>query len=669
MGDRIVKKISDLYIKGGLAAIAVLALLLFLCNKVFIVDIANSWVLLSCAVAVGLLYTLFFLITRILLRRYMEKYLDGLIGEIDETTRYATRNHPLPLCLTDADGVVTLANARFRELYPAVVVMKTNIVQLTGKYSGEFSDTESQQPVLLSLREQTYKVLPVYLDDDARKSVMLCYIDVTDYENLKTLYSNERKCFAHVQIDNYDELISSSPDDKKSLTAAGIEKTVRQWAAKMNASVVRYYSNKYFIVFDYSHYKRIATEKFGILDEARAIETDADFPVSLSIGVGLDGKTPQQTDEYATFALDLALGRGGDQAVVKRGMHVDYYGGTLQMVERRNKGKSRVMAHAIRQLMDQSSKVIVMGHKNPDIDSFAASVGVARIAMNRSKDAFIVIGELNRSLAEFQKEAHKSGEYAFIGAATASDIIDKNTLLVVVDTHRPSLTEAPALLGKTEKSVVIDHHRKAEEYIENATLNYMEPAASSTSELIAEIMQYMAEKKSISRLEAEMLLGGIIVDTNSFSVKTGTRTFEAASWLRRNGADTAVVRQYLQSDMEDFRQRANIISNAEFLSGGIAISRNEGRHENAQIINAKAADELLDIKGIRASFVVGETGDEVVISARSLGEINVQQIMERLGGGGHLTTAAAQIKGITADEATAGLRNIINDLVTSRGVL
>jgi c-di-AMP phosphodiesterase-like protein len=662
MGDRIVKKISDLYIKGGLAAIAVLALVLLLCDRVLFFNIADIPVLFSCVVGVGLLYTVFFLIARMLQRRWMDRYLDGLVGEIDETTHYATRNHPLPLCLTDANGVITLANAKFRELYPGAVVMKTNIVQLTGKYSGEFSDSESQHPVLLSAGERTYKVLPVYLDGDVRKSAMLCWIDVSDYENLNTLYNNERKCFAHVQIDNYDELISSSPDDKKSLIAAGIEKTVRQWAAKMNASVVRYYSNKYFIVFDYSHYRRIETDKFGILDEARAIETDADFPVSLSIGVGLDGKTPQQTDEYATFALDLALGRGGDQAVVKRGMHVDYYGGTLQMVERRNKGKSRVMAHAIRQLVDQSSKVIVMGHKNPDIDSFASAVGVARVAMNRGKDAFIVIGEVNRSLTEFQREAYKSGEYVFIGAAAASEIIDKNTLLVVVDTHRPSLTEAPALLGRTEKSVVIDHHRKAEEYIENATLNYMEPAASSTSELIAEIMQYMAEKKSISRLEAEMLLGGIIVDTNSFSVKTGTRTFEAASWLRRNGADTAVVRQYLQSDMDDFRQRAGIISNAEFLSDGIAVSRNEGRHENAQIINAKAADELLDIKGIRASFVIGETSDEVVISARSLGEVNVQKIMERLGGGGHLTTAAAQIKGVTADKAAADLRNILNEL-------
>jgi c-di-AMP phosphodiesterase-like protein len=592
----------------------------------------------------------------------MEKHLEDLIGEIDETTRYATRNHPLPLCLTDANGLVTLANARFRELYPATVVMKTNIVQLTGKHSGEFSDPESQHPSLLSVGERMYRVLPVYSDGDVRKSAMLCWIDVTDYENLKTLYSDERKCFAHVQIDNYDELISSSPDDKKSLIAAGIEKTVRQWAAKLNASIVRYYSNKYFIVFDYSHYKRLETEKFGILDEVRAIETDADFPVSLSMGVGLDGKTPQQTDEYATFAIDLALGRGGDQAVVKRGAHVDYYGGTLQMVERRNKGKSRVMAHAIGQLVDQSSKVIIMGHRNPDIDSFAAAVGVARIAMNRGKDAFIVIGEVNRSLAEFRQEALRSGEYVFINAAGALEIIDRNALLVVVDTHRPSLTEAPALLGRTEKSVVIDHHRKAEEYIENATLNYMEPAASSASELVAEIMQYMAEKKSISRLEAEMLLGGIIVDTNSFSVKTGTRTFEAASWLRRNGADTSVVRQYLQSDMDDFRQRAGIISNAEFLSGGIAMSRNEGRHGNAQIINAKAADELLDIKGIRASFVIGETDDEVVISARSLGEVNVQKIMERLGGGGHLTTAAAQLRGITPDEAAEGLRAIVSEL-------
>jgi c-di-AMP phosphodiesterase-like protein len=662
MSDRIVKKISDLYFKAGLVAVAVLAIVLFLCDKLFSVSIADPVVLFSCAAGVALLYVVFFLIARLLQRRWMGKYIAGISEEIDETTRYALRNHPLPLCMTDEDGIIILANSRFREIYPSAVVMKTDIAQVTGKHPSEFSDSGPQPPVLLSVNDRTYKVLPSYLNDDERKSAMLYWMDVTSHENLKALYDDERKCFAHVQIDNYDELIASSPDDKKSLIAAGIEKTVRQWAAKLNASVVRYYSNKYFIVFDYSHYRRLEAEKFGILDEVRAIETDADFPVSLSMGVGLDGTTPQQTDEYATFALDLALGRGGDQAVVKRGVHVDYYGGTLQMVERRNKGKSRVMAHAIRQLMDQSSKIVVMGHRNPDIDSYAASVGIARIAMNRGKEAHIVIGEFNHSLAEFHREAHMSGEYSFISPAAAPDLTDKNTLLVIVDTHRPSLVEALSLLGKTEKSVIIDHHRKAEEFIENATLSYMEPAASSTSELVTEIMQYMAEKKSISRLEAELLLGGIIVDTNSFSVKTGSRTFEAASWLKRNGADTAVVRQYLQSDMEDFRQRASIISNAEFLAGGIAVSRNEGRHENAQIINAKAADELLDIKGIRASFVIGETKDEVVISARSLGEVNVQKIMERFGGGGHLTTAAAQLRGVTADEAAANLRNIIGEM-------
>jgi c-di-AMP phosphodiesterase-like protein len=662
MSNRIVKKIANVYLGVGLAAMAILAFALFLCVRLLPAGPVADRFFVFCALGVGLLYTLFCLLARLMQRRWTEKHLESIVDEIDETTRYAVRNHPLPLCMADENGVILLANAQFKEMYPSVVVTKSEISQLTGKKHSEFSDVKSPQPTLLSVGDRIYKVVPAYLEGESDKSVMLYWIDVTGYENLKVLHNNERKCFAHVQIDSYDELIASSPDDKKSLIAAGIEKAIRQWAAKMDGSIVRYYSNKYFIVFDYKHYKKIAAENFSILDEARSIETDADFPVSLSMGVGVDGKTPQQTDEYATFALDLALGRGGDQAVVKRGMQVDYYGGALQVFERRNNGKSRVMAHAIRQLGDQSSKVIVMGHRNPDMDSFAAAVGIARIAINRGKDAFVIIGELNRSLTDFYRAADKSGEYRFIGTDSAAEIIDRDTLLVVVDTHRPSLTEAPALLGKTERSVVIDHHRKAEEYIENATLSYMEPSASSTSELVAEIMQYMAEKKSISRLEAEMLLGGIIVDTNSFSVKTGVRTFEAASWLRRNGADTAVVRQYLQSDMEDFRQRAGIISNAEFLSGGIAVSRNEGRHGNAQIINAQAADELLDIKGIKASFVIGETDDEVVISARSLGEVNVQKIMERLGGGGHLTTAAAQLKGITADDAAVELRKLIGEL-------
>ncbi|MDR1572491.1 MAG: DHH family phosphoesterase [Clostridiales Family XIII bacterium] len=648
MGDKLIKTITGVYLKGSAIVMAIMAAALFFFD----------WRAGAGALVLAAILAAVFMTVRARQRVWMDGFLEGAVGEIDKTLRYAIKKHPLPLCLTGGDGRIMLANENFKALYPGTVAMKSEISQLTGRKHEEFF-AEGGRHVQLEAGGRIFKVIPAYMDDNRSMTALLYWIDVTDYEGLKARYADERKCFAHVQVDNYDELLASSPDDRKSLIAASIEKAVRQWAARMDASVVRYYTSKYFLVFENRHYAKAAEMKFNILDEVRAIETDADFPVSLSIGVGVGGKTPQQTDEYSAFALDLALGRGGDQAVVKSGASVDYYGGTLQVIERRNKGKSRVMAHALRQLIEQSSKVVIMGHKDPDIDSLAAAAGVSRIAANLGKDAYIVINGYSHSLADFFKAAESSGEYRFIDGAEAMEITDRNALLVVVDTHRPSLTEAPGLIGRTEKAVVFDHHRKAEEFIENATLSYMEPAASSTSELVTEILQYMADKKSLLKLEAEMLLGGIIVDTNSFSVKTGVRTFEAASWLRRNGADTAVVRQYLQNDMEDFRQRASIISNAKFLSGGIAISRNEGRHANAQIINAQAADELLDIKGIKASFVVGETLSEVVISARSLGEVNVQAMMEKMGGGGHLTMAAAQLKGISADEAVDMLQKLI----------
>jgi c-di-AMP phosphodiesterase-like protein len=656
MGDKILKSVTGLYIKGIIIIGIVLSGVVFYFHHV-----AGLAAFGFSAAALGVI-----LILRTRQRTWVTRYLEEAVGEIDETMRHAVRNHPLPLCIVSGEGRIVLANSLFKELYPSTVITKSEFNSTVGVDLKRFSPEEYDSIRYIEAAGRFFKVVPVYMKHDDGDAAMLYWIDVTDFEELKTRYRDEKKCFAHIQVDNYDELLSNSPDDKRSLIAAGIEKAIRQWEAGMDASIVRYYTSKYFVVFESRHYERLVKEKFSILDEARLIETDADFPVSLSIGVGVGGNTPARTDEYSTFALDLALGRGGDQAVVKRGDIVDYYGGTLDVIEKRNKGKSRVMAHALRRLIDQSSKVIIMGHKYPDIDSFASAVGVARIVMNRGKDAYIVINEVNESLSGFFNAATASKEYVFISSDDALEEADRNALLVVVDTNRPSLTEAPALFGKTEKSVVFDHHRKTEEYIENATLTYMEPSASSTSELVTEIMQYMADKKSILRLEAEMLLGGVIVDTNSFSVKTGTRTFEAASWLRRNGAETSIVRQFLQDNIDDFKKRAGIIMNAQFMEGGIAISINRDKGANAPIINAQAADELLDIKGTKASFVIGEGKAEVIISARSLGEINVQAIMEKLGGGGHLTMAAAQIRETTIEGTLDRLKAAINEVLPPR---
>ena len=383
--------------------------------------------------------------------------------------------------------------------------------------------------------------------------------------------------------------------------------------------------------------------------------------MSLSIGIGICGKNLIETEEYANAALDLALGRGGDQAVIKQGSKVEYYGGKLQTVEKGNKGKSRVVAHALKQLIDQSKRVVIMGHANPDMDAFGSALGIYRMCMTIGRDAYIVINNVNESLQVIYQQAKATENYQFINNKKAEAITDKDTLVVLLDTHRPSYSENARLLELTDRIVVIDHHRRAEDCVAAPTLSYIESYASSTAELVSEILQYAAPKKTLVKLEAEALLAGMTVDTNRFAVKTGVRTFEAAAWLRRAGADTAEVKRFFQTDMEAFKVRARCIAAADFHEEGIATSICDGWNENAQVLNSQVADELLTIKGIKASFVAGrtETG-RTVISARSLGDINVQVLMERMGGGGHLTTAGAQVE-CTPEEAISQVIDMIKN--------
>jgi c-di-AMP phosphodiesterase-like protein len=485
---------------------------------------------------------------------------------------------------------------------------------------------------------------------------------VTEKEELRSCYDDERLCIAFVNVDNLDEIISKSDDERKALVPIEIEAKIRNWAATLNASVIRVRRDLFQIIFEHRHFEEIKAAKFSLLDDVRQIPAAGDFPISVSIGVGMGGNSPAQTDEYADFALDLALGRGGDQAVVKDQNQVTYFGGKTEASGQRNKGKSRVMAHALRRLIAQSSSVLIMGHKNPDMDSLGAAVGIYRMAFAGGKDVRIVLGEYGHALQSAYEKASQSGSYIFVSAEEALEIVEPSSLLVVVDTHLAEIAACPELIGRTERLVVIDHHRRKESYIENATLTFMEPGASSTSELISEILQYDDDVKKLNKLDAELLLAGIIVDTNHFSVKAGARSFEAAAWLKGEGADSTAVRQLLQIDPEDFRLRASIIAGAEIGDDGIAYAIGDAVNENAQLVSAKAADELLDIKGLKASFVIGRTKEEVVISARAIGDLNVQLVMERLGGGGHLSAAAAQIKGGDVKKVLEQIKEIVSEL-------
>lgn len=553
---------------------------------------------------------------------------------------------PMPFCIVNSQGKVSGVSSKMDEVFIYDGIEGADVYALMGiKHSEIVRATEEGRHLLLSRNDKTFKLLTSFInEDEAERDIAVYFFDVTNYERLKSLHNQERSCMAIINVDNFDELAATTSEDKQIQLSTEIDKMIRTWAAKLNAAIVRYKQHLYLMVLEHQHYMKLTETKFPILDEARGLETESDFPVTLSIGLGIGGKTPAETEQYATDALDIALGRGGDQAVVKNIRQLEYYGGRTQTVEKRNKGKSRVIAHALRQLIDQSSRVLILGHRNPDMDCFGASIGIFRIAASINKEAHIVIGEYNEALTSIYQAAKESEEYSFINPEKAISLCDENALVVVLDTHRPSLVECRELLDR-EKVVVIDHHRKAEESIPNMILAYMEPYASSTSELVTEIIQYSGEKKTLKKMDAEALLAGIAVDTNFFAVKAGVRTFEAASWLRRCGADTMAVKRYFQSDLDSFRIRAKCIVNAEFLDSGVAMSICEGENPNAQIVNSQVADELLTVKGIRATFVAGKNDHgKTVVSARSLGDLNVQVIMEKLGGGGHLNTAGAQVQ-------------------------
>lgn len=554
---------------------------------------------------------------------------------------------PLPLCIVNSKGKVVSANAHMSQVFIYDEIENMDFFALTGiKISELYDSMEQKQHIRLERNGKQFKLMVSKEEEQEDANLFIFFYDITNFENLKNRYNDEKVCVCRIVIDNYDEFAASTlPEMRMKITAAA-DGIIRQWAGKLGGSINKLNSSQYVMYFQNSAMEAIIESKFAILDEIRKIETEADFPMSLSIGVGVGGKTLAITEEYSRGAMNLARGRGGDQAVVKRMNKIDYYGGKTQTVEKGNKGKSRVIAYALKQLVEQSKQVVIMGHMHPDMDCFGAALGIYRLCAMCERPAYILIDEVTESLQEIYKQAKSTDRYTFINNKKADAITDKDTLVVLVDTHRPSFAENGGLLEKTDRIVVIDHHRMAEDAVENATLSYIESYASSTAELVSEILQYVAPKNALYKLEAEALLAGMTVDTNRFAVKTGVRTFEAAAWLRRSGADTAEVKRFFQTDMESFKIRAKCIAAAQFCDNGIAVSICEGLNEDAQVVNSQVADELLTIKGIKASFVSGRTAQgNTVVSARSLGDVNVQIIMEKLGGGGHLTTAGAQYEG------------------------
>lgn len=470
-----------------------------------------------------------------------------------------------------------------------------------------------------------------------------------------------------IYLDNYDEALESVEEVRRSLLVALIDRKVNKYISALDGICKKIEKDKYMVVLRKKAIETLRENKFDLLDEVKTVNIGNEMAVTISIGVGYDGLTYAQNYEFARNAIDLALGRGGDQAVVKTPDNLVYFGGKSQQVEKNTRVKARVKAQALREIISGKERVLIMGHRMADVDSFGAAVGIYRIATTLDRKAYIVLNDVSTSLkpmVDLFKSHEDYQEDMIITNQQAVELAGSNTVLVVVDVNRPSITECPELLRMCKSIVVLDHHRQGAEIIENATLSYVEAYASSACEMVSEILQYIGESIKISGEEADCMYSGIMIDTNNFMTKTGVRTFEAAAFLRRNGADVTRVRKLFREDAADYKAKADAVSQAEIYRGVFAISAcNSAGLQSPTIAGAQAANELLNIRGVKASFVLTEYQGQVFVSARSIDEVNVQVIMEKMGGGGHLGTAGCQLSGVSLEDGKTMVRETLDRMI------
>ncbi|GGM28452.1 cyclic-di-AMP phosphodiesterase GdpP [Paraliobacillus quinghaiensis] len=523
---------------------------------------------------------------------------------------------------------------------------------------------EEQDEVCIPLGEYDFKVVI------KKEERLLYFFDRTQQTEIQNLYHNEQTVLGIIFLDNYEEITQAMDDTNKSQINSKVTSILNDWSLEYGIYLKRTSQERFLAVMNQQILEQLEKSKFEILDEVRELISDnKNVPLTLSIGVGLGGVALPTLGELAQSSLDLALGRGGDQVVIKEDAgKVRFYGGKTNPMEKRTRVRARVISHALTELVRESDQVMIMGHKAPDMDSIGAAIGILKIAQASNVDAFIVIDEEDidtgvQRLIEVIKEEETLWSH-FISPQEAQDMITKNTLLAVVDTHKPSLVVEERLLSKTEYVVVIDHHRRAEEFIDHPTLVYMEPYASSTAELVTELLEYQPNTLKLNMLESTVLLAGIIVDTKSFTLRTGSRTFDAASYLRSKGADTILVQRFMKEDLDVYIKRSHLIESTTIYRDNIAIAMGKPGESFGPVIIAQAADTLLTMSGIVASFVISERNDgRIGISARSLGDVNVQLIMERMNGGGHLTNAATQLDDASIEDAYVQLKEIIDQSI------
>lgn len=592
--------------------------------------------------------------------REVNKYIELLSEDFETAAKHAIFNMPFPLVIIDERGGITWYNTPFLDMIIEEDILNERIYDLVpGINMEELLKGGENKPRRIDYDNKSYLVYPNYVDSRKTTSannrlIMLYWVEYSAYFELEKRYKDEQAIVSLIYIDNFDDVKNNTPDIHRPLLIAEIDKRINEYFMQYEGLVRKYENDKYLVLLNHKGLEHIQEKKFDILDEIRDLNIGNTMPITLSIGVSATSEDLIQSHDNAKSAIEIALGRGGDQAVLNKEGAYEFYGGKTKALEKRNKVRARVIGHALRRLVDESDNVFVMGHKNPDMDSIGSSIGVLRGVKNRSKMGYIILNGENPSITNIcakMKEEQPEIKDLIISSEEAKNLINENSLMILVDNHKPSFTEAPELLDLITKVVIIDHHRRGAEFVKDPVLTYLEPYASSTSELVTEILSYMSDDINLTKFEAEALLSGITVDTNNFSYQTGVRTFEAASILKSAGADTIAVRQLFRDDHDTFVYKAEVIRSSKIIFDNIAIGRLEEDIANGLLIAAQSSNELLDIKGVKASFVLTYSNDRVHISGRSLGDISVQLILEALGGGGHFNVAGAQIMGVSMDKA------------------
>ncbi|MCF2649091.1 DHH family phosphoesterase [Niallia sp. Sow4_A1] len=597
-------------------------------------------------------------------RKETEEYITTLSYRVKKVGEEALMEMPIGIMLINDDYYIEWTNPFLASCFAEDTLVGRSLYDVSPSIIPLIK--QEVETEIITLHERKFRVIHKV------EERLLYFFDVTEQTQIEKLYEDERTAIAIIFLDNYDDLTQGMDDQTRSSINNTVTAILNKWATDNGVLLKRISSDRFIAIFNEHILQSLEKGKFTILDDVRELTTKQNVPLTLSIGVGSGVSSLPELGNIAQSSLDLALGRGGDQVAIKQpNGKVKFYGGKTNPVEKRTRVRARVISHALKELVLDSDKVIIMGHKNPDMDAIGAAIGIHKVAQMNQKDAFIVINfqEIDTAVRRLLEEIKKQESLfmKFITPDQALEMATGDTLLVVVDTHKPSLVIEEHLLNKIEDVVVIDHHRRGEEFIENPLLVYMEPYASSTAELVTELLEYQPKSVKIEMLEATALLAGIIVDTKSFTLRTGARTFDAASYLRGQGADTVLVQKFLKEDIENYVKRAKIIENVQFYKEGIAIATAKEGEVVDSVLIAQTADTLLTMDGIIASFVIAPRGETMMgISARSLGEINVQIIMESLHGGGHLTNAATQLSNMPMEEVEARLKLAIDEYFEGR---